>query len=61
MASEPPQDDDYPPEEAERRAKATAHRLLNTPPRPHLTKRQEAERANQSGRAPQSSDKCGDQ
>lgn len=37
--------DDYTPEEAEQRAKATAHRLLNTPYRPHLTKKQEAELA----------------
>jgi hypothetical protein len=61
MTAKPNSDDYYSPEEAERRARATAHRLLNTPPRPHMTKRQEAERAAQSGRAPQPGDKRGDQ
>jgi hypothetical protein len=37
--------DDYTPEEAERRARETAHRLLNTPYRPHRTLKQEAELA----------------
>lgn len=37
--------DDYPPEEAERRAREIAHRLLTTPWKPRLTKKQERAQA----------------
>jgi hypothetical protein len=40
-----PDPDEYSPEEADRRAQELAHRLLNTPYRPHRTKKQEAEQA----------------
>ncbi len=37
-------ENDHTPEEIERRARQIAHRLLTTPWRPRLTKKQEAER-----------------
>lgn len=52
---------EYTPEEAERRAQEVARRLLNTPWKPRLTKKQEAERAKQAelDRASQPSNKVG--
>lgn len=51
--------DDYSPEEAERRAKEIARRLLTTPWKPRLTKKQEREQAG-SDRPAQSGDKLRD-
>ena len=55
----PADTDDYSPEEAEQRAREIAHRLLTTPWKPRLTKKQERAQAESDGTA-QSGDKLVD-